>query len=392
MHQRTSLVYARRSRFEAALANAPYDIFLTTNASMVDYITGYRSLSAAVHGRSSLVAIAREKRVILVGPASDAPAASEAGIADENYISYGEFYFNSTESAEVGGPPSEYGRRDQAIKEALARLQVSSGVVGVDANDESDFEVSSLLEPYRKVSVRNSSDWAISIRANKLSEEVTLLKEVVRVTENAITTAIGTVGVGSTEQDLERTVSSEMCLHGVLPRFTVVTTGLRSALGDVYASGNRLAPGQLIRFDIGGVLDGYWSDIGRTAIVGSPDQLQRTRYEAILAGEDAELALARPGVKAGDIFQAGVEAVEGSGLAPYKRHHCGHGIGLDAYEQPIISANNPTELQEGMVFCFETPFYHLGWGGMMVEDEVIVTSEGVMRLTESDRQLWVIDA
>src|SRR5690606_18514922 len=122
---------------------------------------------------------------------------------------------------------------------------------------------------------------------------------------------------------------------GVMPRFVVVTAGERAALADAFATDRPLRAGDLVRFDVGGVLDGYWSDIGRTAVVGEPDPLQRRFYDAIEAGEAEQLARIRPGLRAGEVFDLAVREVERRGLFPYRRHHCGHGIGLDVYEPPI---------------------------------------------------------
>ncbi|MDH3398077.1 MAG: aminopeptidase P family protein, partial [Acidimicrobiia bacterium] len=109
------------------------------------------------------------------------------------------------------------------------------------------------------------------------------------------------------------------------------------------------------------------------------------------AGEDAQLRIAAPGVLASTLFATAVESVEDAGLRPYRRHHCGHGIGREVYEPPIVSPGTELPLQSGMVLCFETPFYEIGWGGMMVEDTVVITADGNQRLNHSDRSLRVVD-
>ena len=163
------------------------------------------------------------------------------------------------------------------------------------------------------------------------------------------------------------------------------------ALADARPTDNALAPGQLLRFDVGCVYNGYWSDVGRTAVRGEPDELQERRYTAILAGEERQLEMLRPGVHARELFDAAVEVVEEAGLTPYRRHHCGHGIGMEIYEPPIVAPGWDETLDADMTFCLETPFYELGWGGMMVEDTVVVTENGHERLTLSDRDLRVIE-
>ncbi len=125
--------------------------------------------------------------------------------------------------------------------------------------------------------------------------------------------------------------------------------------------------------------------------MGEPDEVQADRYRAILAGEQAQLEAARPGISAHRLFDIAVSEVAAAGLSPYRRHHCGHAIGTEVYERPVVAPGVTTLLEPGMVFCFETPYYEIGWGGMMVEDAVVVTAEGAEVLTESDRSLRVIE-
>jgi Xaa-Pro aminopeptidase len=76
----------------------------------------------------------------------------------------------------------------------------------------------------------------------------------------------------------------------------------------------------------------------------------------------------------------------------YRRQHCGHGIGLSIYEPPVIAPDVDAALEDGMTFCFETPYYELGWGGMMVEDTVVITEDGIEMLCSGRRDLLVVPA
>ena len=169
----------------------------------------------------------------------------------------------------------------------------------------------------------------------------------------------------------------------------VVTSGHRSALSDAYASERILRPGDLVRFDIGCVYQGYWSDIARTAVVGSPSARQASYYAALRAGLAAEVDRVRPGMTAGELFDIAVNTVRAGGLTHYQRHHVGHAIGLSVYERPVITPDATTILQPGMVFCLETPYYELGWGGMMLEDTGVLTDTGFELFTSIDRDLVV---
>jgi Xaa-Pro dipeptidase len=112
------------------------------------------------------------------------------------------------------------------------------------------------------------------------------------------------------------------------------------------------------------------------------------RYGALLDGELAQLALARAGVTAADLFHVAVDRVRKGALPHYQRHHCGHGIGADVYEFPTLNAaNQDAVLEEGMVLCVETPYYEIGWGGMMVEDMIVIRQDGNECLTHLPREL-----
>ena len=227
-------------------------------------------------------------------------------------------------------------------------------------------------------------------RARKLPGEVERLRRAARLAETGIDAALAVARVGVTERELARVVASVMLDGGGRPGFVVVTSGERSALGDAEPTDRQVEVGDLIRFDVGCTVDGYWSDMARTAVMGEPDELQASRYAALLAGEQAQLDHARPGVTAAELFEIAVETVEGAGLAPYRRHHCGHGIGSDVYELPIVAPGHDVPLEPGMTFCLETPYYELGWGGMMVEDTIVVTDDGCEQFTISDRSLRVV--
>jgi Xaa-Pro aminopeptidase len=90
------------------------------------------------------------------------------------------------------------------------------------------------------------------------------------------------------------------------------------------------------------------------------------------------------------IFDVAVAATREGGMAHYERHHVGHGIGLEPYDPPTINATTSTPLEPGMVFCVETPYYEHGWGGVQVEDAVVVTADGTRRLTRSSQDLVVL--
>lgn len=388
------LVAARRDRLRHELLSAPFDTVLALSAANFDYATGYRSVSATVHGISPLAALVRSDELLVVGPVADSAPGFDAGLVEGDYLAYGRFFFESeggaAEATRLVEQNADYAA---GIAAAVLRLGLGSARIGLDERACPAPLRSALAELLPGVRFDDASDWFAGVRSVKLAGEVDLIERSARIVESAILAGIGAAGVGVTEAEIASVVATEMVAAHAEPRFVVVTSGPRSALADAYATGRALERGDLLRFDVGGMYEGYWSDLGRTAVVGEPSAKQTAFYDAILAGEDAQFALAAPGVQAEALFDTAIEVVESSGgPKPYRRQHCGHGIGLEVYEAPIVRPGSQELLLPGMTFCFETPYYELGWGGMMVEDTLVVTDDGIRLLTDRARGLTVIPA
>lgn len=389
---RAELVAARRKRLEQALDRAAFDAFLAVAPVNVDYATGYRSVAGQVHGTSTLGALVTPGRTVVAGPAADAPSVVETGIDEADYFAHGRFFFESTQASAISQMADSHASFVDALVSAVRHAGLATATLGLDTG-LTPGDLVRLETALPDATIVAAGDWIGGVRGVKLPEEVGRLRSAARITEEAIHAGIDAACPGMSETDLQLVVASHLAANGMTPRFVVATVGERSAYSDTPASPDQLVQaGDLIRFDVGGLLDGYWSDLGRTAVVGEPDDLQRSRYDAILRGELVQLALAKPGVLASEVFRVAVDEVERRGISPYRRHHCGHGIGLDVYEEPIIAPASTQELEPGMVFCFETPFYELGWGGMMVEDTLVITSEGCELLSVSDRTLRVVES
>jgi Xaa-Pro aminopeptidase len=375
------------TKLRAALDDSAYDWLALGSAAHIGYSTGYRSVAGDLVGSHRMLALVSADRTVLVGGASDGAAALESGIAAEDYVPFGTFYFESDGGA---APESQLTGRHDSFDAAVVDAIALAGVTGRVGFDAGAADLAPAISETGATLV-DATDWMYELRAVKLPGELELLRRGARLAEQSIDAAIEAAAVGVSEIELASVVAATMAAGGGAPRFTVVTSGPRSALSDARPTERVLRPGDLLRFDVGCTIDGYWSDVGRTAVVGEADDLQASRYAAILAGEEAQLQTVRPGITAEDLFAVAVSAVEASGLEPYRRHHCGHAIGTEVYERPVIAAGWPTVLEPGMVFCFETPYYQIGWGGMMVEDALVVTAEGAEVFTVSDRSLRVIE-
>jgi Xaa-Pro aminopeptidase len=388
----SSLLAARTGRLTDALGVADFDVFVATSPANVMYATGYMTpvaQMAAVHPMAVIITPAGRRLVL---PVSDSAPAIDLGIPAEEIVAFGKFYFESP----TGEGPSTWADRYSSLAEAmtvaLGELGVTSGRIGLDTAGLGPNEAPVRASLPGGAEVVDATAWARSVRGSKTEPEIALLRRSAELSVAGIDRAVAAATPGMTERDLARLVAGVMVEGDAMPKFVIVTSGPRSALADTIVTDRAIAPGDLVRFDVGCLLEGYWSDIGRTAVVGEPTALQRSRYDAIYAAEQAQLDTAKAGLIAADLFDLGMKTVEAGGIKGYRRQHCGHGIGAEVYEHPIIAAGVDAPLLAGMTYCFETPYYELGWGGMMVEDTVVVTDDRAVSFTDTDRTLRVIPA
>ncbi|SPL64744.1 M24 family metallopeptidase [Ochrobactrum soli] len=228
------------------------------------------------------------------------------------------------------------------------------------------------------------------IRAIKTTEEIERLATIGAITERSITAALAIAGVGVTERDFARAFHCRTIVEDGFPVLGCIGFGERSALMNVQPSDRRLEDGDIIRFDVGGHFKHYRADIARNVSFGEPSQDIQTKYNALNRGVQRGIEQIRPGIVASKIFDIVVDTVRKEGIPHYQRSHVGHGIGLDGYDLPLLSAGSGDILEEGMVLCIETPYYELGHVGLQVEDMLVVRSTGAEMLTNNGESLMVL--
>src|SRR5690606_13134900 len=131
-------------------------------------------------------------------------------------------------------------------------------------------------------------------------------------------------------------------------------------------------------------------DLARNFSLGETSQRAQTLYAAMLAGEQAAIEQTRPGMTGGQLFDLTLAATQAAGAPHYRRHHLGHGIGAEVYEQALVAPGNNEIIEEGAVVNIETPYYEFGLGALHVEDPYVVRADGNELLTTLSRELIVL--
>lgn len=168
----------------------------------------------------------------------------------------------------------------------------------------------------------------------------------------------------------------------------IVVSGPRSSLPHGTATDRVIQPGDLVTFDFGAQVDGYHSDLTRTVVVGRASAEQRRIYELVLRAQEAGLAAIRAGVTGRDADAAAREIIAGAGHGDHFGHGLGHGVGLAVHEAPRMAPHGAdAPLEAGAVVTVEPGIYVPGFGGVRIEDLVVVGDGGVENLTPAPKAL-----
>jgi Xaa-Pro dipeptidase len=228
-------------------------------------------------------------------------------------------------------------------------------------------------------------------RLIKNEDEIEKLQRAAEITDAAGEKVLPRLHAGQSEVDVALMIDSAIGeLGGSLSFASLVQSGPNSALPHLEPGNRKLASGDLVLLDFGAAFENYKADTTRMAVVGEPSAKQREIHDLVLAAHDAAIAAVRAGVTTGDVDDAARKVIEAGGYGKEFFHRVGHGLGLEDHEDPSLDPGSKTVLEAGMVFTIEPGIYIPGWGGLRIEDDVVVEERGCRVLTKADRSLRVI--
>lgn len=231
-----------------------------------------------------------------------------------------------------------------------------------------------------------------SLRAVKDKDEIDSIARAVNLADRAYSHIIPMVREGVSEKDLSLELEFFMRKSGAegISFPLIVASGQRSSLPHGIATDKIIARGDLVTMDFGASLAGYNSDITRTLVVGEADKKQEEIYGIVLEAQLAGIRSVKPGVPASEVDRAAREVIESYGYGECFGHSTGHGLGLQIHENPRLSSRDHTELKPGMVVTVEPGIYIAGWGGVRIEDSILVDSTGPRILSSSPKEKLIV--
>ena len=228
-------------------------------------------------------------------------------------------------------------------------------------------------------------DYVSYLRMVKEEEEIGLIRRAAAIADQAFAMVRPAIRPGAVEREVAIELEYAMRRLGA-DRYafdTIVASGPRSAMPHARASERVMGEGDLVIVDFGAVYNCYCSDCTRTLVLGEMSEQQREVYQTVRDAQEAALRFIRPGVKASQVDQVARDFIARRGYGKYFGHSLGHGVGRGVHEEPTLSFRDETILEPGMVVTVEPGIYIPDWGGVRIEDLVLVTPSGAEVLTSA---------
>lgn len=289
--------------------------------------------------------------------------------------------------------PDDPARWPAAFASAVKNLNLKECRIGYEPRQLRLLEYQYLKDAADSVIFQNSDRAIAQCRALKDSEEIELMKKAAAIAQDSLAATLPLVKTGMTEQEVAAELIIQLLRHGAelpLPFSPIVSAGANGANPHARPSERRLANGDLLVIDWGASWNGYTSDLTRTFGIGEIDEQTRHLHTIVQQANAAGRAAARPGKPCADVDRAARSVIEAAGYGSFFTHRTGHGIGLECHEEPYIHGGNSRTLEPGMTFTVEPGIYLPGKNGVRIEDDVLITEEGVLSLSDFPRHLTII--
>ncbi len=282
-------------------------------------------------------------------------------------------------------PVEKFSRRDE-LYDILKDMNLR--VLGIEGRTS----YSSINNLKKKLGVERFEvidDVVKSLRIIKSPDEIKVIEDSCKIADDAMEVALESVSEGTREIDVAAKMEYKMRIEGAeKPAFdTIIASGARSALPHGVATEKVIRRGDLVVIDEGALYRHYNSDMTRTVVIGSPTEKQADIYEAVLEAQEKCVEAARPGITTKELDSMAREILREYGYEKNFIHSLGHGVGLEIHEWPGVSQYDETVLEPGMVITVEPGVYIPGFGGVRIEDTIVITETGSRRLTKTERRL-----
>ncbi len=345
----------------AVMEQAQIDGFFVSCIDNVRYISGYSSDDAYLF-------VTKTERFLITDPRYTEQAAAEC--PDYTLVNW------RTPGNTIG----------DSVAACAAKTGCKS--VAFEGEKVSYNEYASLKEKVHAELV-SVSDWVEHLRSVKTKEEIDCLRAACDISCRAFERILKDIRVGVTEKELASKLSHYMVMEGAdtKPYGNILISGARTSLLHGIPSAKALEYGDFVLMDYGCQYHGYLSDMTRTVVVGKADEKQREVYDLCRKMTEAGTARMVEGNTGADVYFETAKLLENNPYYDYHYQGIGHGIGVFVHELPFMGPRSTAVLQAGNVITIEPGIYVPGWGGVRIEDQILVGKEGNENLVWATHEL-----
>jgi Xaa-Pro dipeptidase len=361
---------ARRNVVSSAIEGKDLDAVVIVHPTNVAYVSGFH---ATPYERLIALVLTREGELSLVVPSLEQEEAEHALDGNGRLLVW----------QDAEGPAN-------AVGEALGLLP-SDARIGIEHEFLTVERLGVLKSQLPGGTFSDFGRVLAGLRMTKDDNELELIRRAAAVADQVVgEVAVGAVRAGVTESEASLKCAQAIeAAGGTVQGRPLVLTGARAALPHGSPGTTRFEEGAFVLCDFAFTVDGYWTDISRTFVVGEPSTQQREMFQVVRTAQQAAVGSVAGGVTAASIDRAARAVIEDAGFGEYFIHRTGHGLGLDVHEPPYLNGANEEPLRAGMVLTIEPGVYISNVGGVRIEDVVVVTDNGSEVLTEAPITLSV---
>lgn len=281
------------------------------------------------------------------------------------------------------------GRLEEWLPDLIGRLSAKNiGFESVHLNYSIYNRLSNILSTLKpEISLVPLYGLVDSQRAVKEPEEVELITRAVALADAAVKYSIDTIKAGVTELEVAWETEKYLRENGSqpLPFYIIIASGPNSALPHARPTERKIKLGEPVLIDLGAKFQNYTSDISRTIYLGEPDNTFRKVYDIVLRAQQAAIEGITDGINGTQADSLARELIEHSGYGKQFGHSLGHGLGLTIHEEPYLRQNCEDKLADNMVFTIEPGIYISGWGGIRLEDTVLLENGKIRVLSQANK-------
>lgn len=266
-------------------------------------------------------------------------------------------------------------------------------MIGVEPTAMRFLEINLLQLASSEIRFTSAAHIFRNLRMVKDNEEINSIRQAIQIAQTALENTIPFIKAGITEQEITNELVINLLRSGSeseLPFAPIIASGPNSSNPHAVPGSRKLQEGDLIVIDWGARKDGYISDITRTFALGNVDDELMTIYRTVRKANEAARGILPSNFISEKIDYAARDVIQDAGYGDFFTHRTGHGIGLEAHEEPYIAAENFTEIVPGMTFTIEPGIYIPGKGGVRIEDNIVASNGGLITLTSLDRELRIL--